>query len=366
MERIRIDASRCYEVIIGGGVLSRLGEMASSLVKGRKCAVVADDTTRDLFFDEVHRLLSEAGFSVCDFVIPHGEESKSAESYVNLLEFLAEQGLTRADCMVALGGGVVGDLTGFAASSFLRGISFIQVPTTLLSAVDSSVGGKTAINLRAGKNLAGAFYQPSLVLCDTDIIRELPEEIFSEGMAEVIKYGAIGSEKVLDMCLDGAHENLDALIAECVRMKRDIVAQDEFDLGLRQLLNLGHTPAHSIEKLSGFEISHGRAVAIGMCLMAIAGERLSSAAADFDGELPDFTPGFAAEISELCRKYALPTECPYTARELATYAMSDKKRSANEITLVLPVMRGKSELVRYTVDEVEGVFENGLKKDGIV
>ncbi len=355
MERIRIDASRSYDVIIGGGVLSRLGELTAPLVRGRRCAVVADDTTHKLFGENVKELLESASFSVVDFVIPHGEESKSAENYINLLEFLAASGLTRADCIVALGGGVVGDLTGFAASSFLRGISFVQVPTTLLSAVDSSVGGKTAINLRAGKNLAGAFYQPSLVLCDTDIIKDLPEDIFSDGMAEVIKYGVLGSSQVLDLCHAGAHENLDEIIAECVRIKRDIVAQDEFDLGLRQLLNLGHTPAHSIEKLSGFKFSHGRAVAMGMCIMARAAERMGFC-----------FPGIASEAEELCEKYSLPTECPYSARELATYAMSDKKRSAGEITLVLPAIRGKSELYRVPVDEVEGIFENGLKKDGLI
>jgi len=349
VERIRIDASRCYDVIIGGGVLSRIGELTASLVKGRRCAVVSDDTTHRLFFDDVRELLENSGFSVSDFVIPHGEESKSTENYIKLLEFLADQGLTRADCVVALGGGVVGDLTGFAAASFLRGISFVQIPTTLLSAVDSSVGGKTAINLRAGKNLAGAFYQPSLVLCDTEIIKNLPEDIFSDGMAEVIKYGALGSWQILNLCHMGAHEHLEELIAECIRIKRDIVAQDEFDLGIRQLLNLGHTPAHSIEKLSGFEISHGRAVAIGMCLMARAAEHLLLCAA-----------GVAEEIEELCRKYSLPTECMYDAESLAHYAMSDKKRSSGKITLVFPFVRGKSELHTFDINELRGIFEKGF------
>ncbi len=349
MERIRIDASRCYDVIIGEGVLSRIGEFTASLMKGRRCAIVSDDVTHTLFFEDVRESLEASGFSVVDFVIPHGEESKSAESYIKLLEFLADEGLTRADCVIALGGGVVGDLTGFASASFLRGISFIQIPTTLLSAVDSSVGGKTAINLRAGKNLAGAFYQPSLVLCDTEIIRNLPADIFSDGMAEVIKYGALGSQKILDLCHMGAYEHLEELIAECVRIKRDVVAQDEFDLGIRQLLNLGHTPAHSIEKLSGFEVSHGHAVAMGMCLMARAAEHFPLCAA-----------GVAAEIEELCRKYSLPTECMYDAEALAHYAMSDKKRSSGRITLVFPVVRGKSELHTFDVNEIRGIFEKGF------
>lgn len=349
MERIRIDASRCYDVIIGEGVLSRIGEFSASLIKGRRCAIVSDDITHTLFFENVRESLEASGFSVASFVIPHGEESKSAENYIKLLEFLADEGLTRADCVIALGGGVVGDLTGFAAASFLRGVSFIQIPTTLLSAVDSSVGGKTAINLRAGKNLAGAFYQPSLVLCDTEIIRNLPSDIFSDGMAEVIKYGVLGSCQILELCHMGAYEHLDELIAECIRIKRDIVAQDEFDLGMRQLLNLGHTPAHSIEKLSNFEISHGRAVAMGMCLMARAAEHLLLCAA-----------GVAAETEELCRKYSLPTECMYGAESLAHYAMSDKKRSSGKITLVFPFVRGKSELHTFNVNEIRGIFEKGF------
>ena len=349
MERIRIDASRCYDVIIGGGVLSQIGKQTASLVRGRKCAVVSDDITNGLFFEDVRESLEASGFSVSSFVIPHGEDSKSTENYINLLEFLADEELTRADCVIALGGGVVGDLTGFAASSFLRGISFIQIPTTLLAAVDSSVGGKTAINLSAGKNLAGAFYQPSLVLCDTEIIKNLPADIFSAGMAEVIKYGMLGSRQILDICHVGAYEYLDELIAECIRIKRDIVAQDEFDLGIRQLLNLGHTPAHSIEKLSDFKISHGHAVAIGMCLMARAAEHLLLCAA-----------GVAAEAEELCLKYSLPTECSYSAESLAHYAMSDKKRSSGKITLVLPFVRGKSKLHTFDVSEVCGIFEKGF------
>lgn len=349
MERIRIDASRCYDVIIGGGVLSQIGKQAASLVRGRKCAVVSDDITNGLFFEDVRESLEASGFSVSSFVIPHGEDSKSTENYIKLLEFLADEKLTRADCVIALGGGVVGDLTGFAASSFLRGISFIQIPTTLLAAVDSSVGGKTAINLSAGKNLAGAFYQPSLVLCDTEIIKNLPADIFSAGMAEVIKYGMLGSRQILDICHVGAYEYLDELIAECIRIKRDIVAQDEFDLGIRQLLNLGHTPAHSIEKLSDFKISHGHAVAIGMCLMARAAEHLLLCAA-----------GVAAEAEELCLKYSLPTECSYSAESLAHYAMSDKKRSSGKITLVLPFVRGKSKLHTFDVSEVCGIFEKGF------
>lgn len=351
MERIRIEASKSYDVIIGGGILGKLGELAAPLIKGRSIAVISDDITSRLFGKEVRASLEKADFRVLEFSFKNGEDSKNAATYIEILEFLAKSGLTRADAVVALGGGVVGDMAGFAAASFLRGVKFIQVPTTLLSAVDSSVGGKTAINLSAGKNLAGAFYQPSLVLCDTDIIKNLPSEIFSEGMAEVIKYGAIGSEKILDLCASGAKENLSELIALCVSMKRDIVMRDEFDTGERQLLNLGHTPAHAIEKLSGFKTSHGCAVAIGMVMMARAAE---------SAELCE--KGVADELRALCEKYSLPVSCPFAVGDMAEVAMSDKKRGAGKITLVLPEKRGKSILFKVNDVEAEKYFARGMEE----
>ena len=350
MERIRVNASRAYDVVIGSGILESIGAEMSSLINGKRSVIIADDITNGIYGERVKRSICDAGFSVESFVFPHGEESKSAKTFVDILEFLAEAKLNRADSIVALGGGVVGDITGFAAASFLRGIKFVQIPTTLLAAVDSSVGGKTAINLTAGTNLAGAFYQPSLVLCDTDIMRDLPEKIFADGMAEVIKYGAIRSIKVLELIKSGAKENLPELIAECVKIKRDVVSEDEFDTGLRQLLNFGHTPAHAIEKLSHFEISHGSAVAVGMCIMAKASEKLGMCEA-----------GIYDEIKALCREFSLPTEVSYTAEELFSFAMSDKKRSAGYVTLVVPKVRGESVLHKVPEDEMKKFFALGTE-----
>lgn len=351
MERIRVSASREYDVLIGGGLLPQLGEQMKPHIAGRMCAIIADDITASLFGETAKTSLEKAGFKTVLYIIPHGEESKNAENFAAILNFLAENKLTRADCIVALGGGVVGDLAGFVAASFLRGIALVQVPTTLLSAVDSSVGGKTAINLRAGKNLAGAFYQPRLVLCDTDVIKNLPAEIFADGMAEVIKYGAIRSEKALELIKRGARDNLDEIIAECVRIKRDVVSQDEFDTGVRQLLNLGHTPAHAIEKLSDFKISHGRAVAAGMCIMARAAENMGACEA-----------GVAEELSNLCRLFNLPTSCAFSPEEMADVAMSDKKRGAGYITLVVPKRRGESVLCKVPEDEVIKYFASGAEE----
>lgn len=348
MERIRVEASREYDVIIGGGVLSSVGERLRALVKGRSAAIFADDITFALFGTAVKESLQASGFSTVEYVIPHGESSKSAENYIAMLNFLAENKLTRSDSVIALGGGVVGDLTGFVAASFLRGTAFVQIPTTLLSAVDSSVGGKTAINLRAGKNLAGAFYQPCLCLCDTDIIKSLPDTIFADGMAEVIKYGAIRSTRILELIGTDVRENLDEIIAECVRIKRDIVNEDEFDTGLRQLLNFGHTPAHAIEKLSGFRVSHGSAVAAGMCIMSRAAERA--------GICKD---NVSDELARMCERFGLPTSSEFSAEEMAEVAMSDKKRSAGGITLVVPVKRGESVLLKVPDSEVLTFFSTG-------
>lgn len=350
MERIGINVSKHYDVVIGKGALSALGKEAAPVIKGRRAAIISDDTTSRLFGASAKASLKASGFSVSEFTLPHGEESKNAQNLISILEFLADEGLTRADCIVALGGGVIGDITGFAASCYLRGIPFIQVPTTLLAAVDSSVGGKTAINLRAGKNLAGAFYQPSLVLCDTDIISALPESIFSEGMAEVIKYGVLGSVKILDLCRSGAHKNLTALICECVKIKRDVVAEDEFDTGKRMLLNLGHTPAHAIEKLSDFRIPHGKAVAAGMCIM--------TRAACLSGLCEN---SVVQETEELCMQYNLPVNCDFLPHDMANVALSDKKRSSDSITLVLPIARGKSELLKVPVSDIEKYFKSGVE-----
>ena len=351
MERITVSASKTYDIIIEDGIIRKTGALISELKKGGKVAVIADETTSSLFGETVKTSLLSAGFEAFEFTIPAGEESKSAENYISLLNGLAENKFSRSDSLVALGGGVVGDLTGFVAATYLRGVSFIQIPTTLLSAVDSSVGGKTAINLSAGKNLAGAFFQPSLVICDTEIIKNLPDDVFADGMSEVIKYGAIRNEKIFDLIKSGAKENIEKIIGECVTIKRDIVALDEFDHGERQLLNLGHTPAHAIEKNSDFRISHGKAVAAGMVLMARAAEKLGHCES-----------GVASEISELCEMFSLPTECEYSADEIFAVAMSDKKRANGEITLVVPKRRGESVLLKMPEDEMKSFFKAGLER----
>jgi 3-dehydroquinate synthase len=236
--------------------------MVKEIISPCKIALVTDDTVNALYASVVEKSLESAGFKVVKFVFSHGEENKNLGVYGQILNFLAENQLTRTDALVALGGGVVGDMAGFAAATFLRGIKYIQMPTTLLSQIDSSVGGKTAIDLPMGKNLVGAFCQPSLVLCDIDTLNTLPKKIFVDGMGEVVKYAVLDKD-IFALVESGAY-SIEKLVYMCVDYKRRIVEADEFEGGVRKLLNLGHTPAHGIEKLSNYTIPHGNAVAMGV------------------------------------------------------------------------------------------------------
>ena len=245
--------------------------IAASEVGVSNCAVITDSNVDKLYSNILISSLEKSGYKVSKFVFDAGEQSKNANTFVDILEFLANSGLTRSDCVFALGGGVVGDIAGFAASVYLRGIKFVQIPTTLLAAVDSSVGGKTAVNLPAGKNLVGAFHQPSLVLCDLDTLDTLPESVFQDGCAEVIKYGVIYDAGLFShLAENGLAFEREYVISRCVELKRNVVEQDEFDTGARQMLNYGHTIGHGIEAQSGFSVTHGQAVAIGMAIVSRA------------------------------------------------------------------------------------------------
>ena len=256
MRTVHIDASTQYDVMIGENLIDRAGELTAKAMKPCRCAIIADDTVDELYGDRVQISFKYSGFDAVRFSFPAGESSKHIDTLSDILEFLAEQQLTRSDLVVALGGGVTGDMAGFAAAVYARGIRFIQIPTTLLAAVDSSVGGKTAIDLNAGKNLAGAFHQPSLVITDVDVIRALPPEQFACGAAEVIKHGVLFDPALFDRVEDGHwHGDMADVIARNVALKRDVVVGDEFDRGERALLNLGHTFGHAIEKCSGLSIT---------------------------------------------------------------------------------------------------------------
>ena len=349
MRKVTVRASRTYDVIIEKGILYRAGEESAKVINPCAAAILTDDVVAPLYADILEKSLASAGFSTCRFTIEAGESSKSADSYLSFLNFLADNEITRADCIFALGGGVVGDLAGFAAATYLRGIKFIQIPTTLLAMVDSSVGGKTAIDIPAGKNLVGAFYQPSLVLCDYATLDTLPDNIFADGCAEVIKYGIINDKILFEKLKAPIKEQIEDIIENCVKNKRDMVNADERDVGVRQLLNLGHTAAHSIETLSSFEISHGSAVAMGMVIVARAAQRL--------GLCPQ---NDVDEIVKMLQDYNLPTECPFSADSLAEIALSDKKRKGDKIDLIVPFGIGDSQIYSINVDSLEAFFDKGL------
>ena len=351
MKTIDVPASRPYRVHIDAGALTALGETVRTLCPKAKIAVVvSDDTVFPLHGDKAVAALSDAGFEADAYIVPHGEASKTADTLVALLNFLTERRITRSDVLVALGGGMIGDLTGFAAAVYMRGIDYIQCPTTLLSAVDSSVGGKTAVDLPAGKNLMGAFWQPRSVLCDTDALATLPEAVFADGCAEVVKTAIIFDPALFDeLSRDGLRFDREAVIARCVGHKRDVVAEDEFDTGRRALLNLGHTLGHAVEACSSFTLSHGRSVAIGTATVCRAAAKAGYA----DADLP-------AAVEALLRKFGLPTETELTIDELMPVMLSDKKRSGGTVNVVVPERIGHCSVRPMTADELHAFMEAGL------
>ena len=349
MKTIHISASKSYDVLIGHGLLREAGSRIAA-VSGSACAaVISDDRVFRLYGETVCASLEAAGLRTVSYVFPHGENSKNLLEYAKILNFLAENHVTRADVLVALGGGVTGDLGGFAAATYLRGIRFVQLPTTLLAAVDSSVGGKTAVDLPAGKNLAGAFYQPELVLCDLDTLGTLPREIFLDGCAEVIKYGVLGSRELFDLLSDiPSGEALESVVSACVEMKRDVVQSDEFDRGTRQLLNLGHTFGHAVEASSRFTLSHGKSVSIGMAMIA----RAACVRGLCDADTRD-------SIIERLAHYGLPTECPYPADMLLGAMCADKKIFGSTLNLIVPAEIGSCCILPVPVAELPGWLHDG-------
>lgn len=342
-------ASKHYNILIGSGLFLNAGQYILPVIKGNAAVIVTDDIVDKLYGDKLVSSLTASGLRTEKFVIKSGEASKNAASYLNLLNFLAERRMTRADAVIALGGGVVGDLAGFAASTYMRGIGFVQMPTTLLAAVDSSVGGKTAIDLASGKNLAGSFYQPDLVLCDWQLLDTLGNEVFTDGVAEVIKYAVIADRELFNMLKKPVRQNLEEIITRCVTIKRDIVTADEFECGPRKLLNFGHTAGHAVEHLSGYDISHGKAVAVGMAVMARACATRGICSSES-----------TREIVELIKANGLPVKTDRTAGELAHAALSDKKRSGGTITLAVVERIGKCTLKDLPVEELERFIAPGL------
>lgn len=341
MEKIYIKTSSPYDVLIERGSIQNCGKYISDVTKSRKAAVITDDIVSELYSGTVIRSLEDNGFECSLFVFPNGEQSKNLSVLGRIFDFLCESGITRSDVLVALGGGVVGDITGFAAACYLRGVDFVQIPTTLLAQVDSSVGGKTAVDIAGGKNLVGAFKQPALVICDSDTLKTLTPENLSCGMAEVIKYGMIRDSRLFEMLENHTLENVDEIMDEivytCIDIKRDVVENDEFDRGERMILNFGHTLGHAIEGWHSYtDYTHGMGVAVGMCMI---------------------TDRFAPELSERLKKcltaYGLPTSTEAPVAELLPYCSKDKKRESGNISYIVCETVGKAEIRKSTVSDFE-------------
>lgn len=346
MKIIRVGTSRPYNVHIERGSLAKSGELISKALKSKKAVVITDDTVNKLYSATLTQSLESCGISADVFVFPHGEQSKNLNTLADIFDFLCEKGITRSDFLIALGGGVVGDITGFAAASYLRGIDFVQIPTTLLAQVDSSVGGKTAVDIKGGKNLVGAFKQPALVICDSNTLKTLPDEELSCGMAEVIKYGMIRDKSLFELLekyeLSSIHEVTDDIVSVCVDIKRQVVENDEFDRGERMLLNFGHTLGHAIEGWHEYKnFTHGMGVAVGMCLIT---RRFCD------------TP--VAERLEKCiRAYGLPTDTEAPMSELLPFCSIDKKCESGNINYIVCPEPGISEIRKVSVKEFSQLME---------
>ena len=344
---------RSYDIHIAPGRLDDTGKLCQQVLpRATRLAVVTDDTVGGLYAHRLLQSLWARGYTASVISLPAGEQTKSLHNLGVLYDSFMEMGLTRTDAVVALGGGVVGDLAGFAAATILRGVDFVQVPTTLLAQVDSSVGGKVAIDLPAGKNLAGAFWQPRLVVMDPEVLDTLEDKTFSDGMAEVIKYGCI-RDAAFFRALEkkpsrrAVMENIESVLYTCCDLKRAVVEKDERDTGERMVLNFGHTLGHAYEKAGHYETwTHGQAVAAGMCLAARLGAALGVTPA-----------GVPERVEALVSAFGLPTRIPCTQADYAAAVGLDKKGTGEQITLVLLEDLGRAVLHRMSKRELLGLLE---------
>lgn len=347
MKKLTVNVQDKYDILIDKGLIDNAGELVKTVLQGKRIMLVSDTNVYPIYGEQVKHSLENAGFQVFTYIFTAGESSKKTSVVIDIVEQMAENQMTRSDGVVALGGGVCGDMAGFASAIFLRGVKFVQIPTSLLAQVDSSVGGKTAVDLPQGKNLCGAFHQPSLVIIDTNVLDTLSPHFFSDGMGEVIKYGCIRSSELFDRLeRENAKDFIEDVIYHCLDIKRVIVENDEKEMGERALLNFGHTCGHAIEKLWSFEnITHGEAVGIGMIMAAQAGESIGITEA-----------GTADRISKLLEKYGLPTTDSHSISEIVDAMSADKKRTSTGIKLVLLSKIGEGFVYPVEDEKISNVF----------
>lgn len=331
-------SSHNYDIVIEKGVFSRIADEISDVAKG-KLFIVTDENVHNLYGTKIKDKLS--AFETHYMVLPSGETTKSLKVLSEIYSALADAKITRTDTIIAFGGGVIGDITGFAASTFLRGVKFIQIPTTLLSQVDSSVGGKVAVNLEQGKNLVGSFYPPAKVVIDTEFLNTLPKRVFSDGMAEVIKYACIRDNELFNMLTEDINDCMDEIVHRCLEIKRSVVEKDEFDTGERMILNFGHTFGHAVEKMYGYgTYTHGEAVAIGMLKITEATEKMGYT-----------VQGTADALKNLLGKYGLLfPDFTFNCDEAQNIMSLDKKGDGGSINYIFIKEIGKCEIVKMSKD----------------
>lgn len=346
MKTIKVRTQREYSVYIGDSLLDRAGEYIYDAVGGDIAAIITDDVVSSIYLNRLRASMKNAGFKSVVFTVRNGEGSKNVFTCSRALEFLADNKVTRTDVVVALGGGVVGDIAVFTAATYLQGVPCVLIPTTLLAAVDASVGGKAALNMETGKDLVGVFHQPVLVLTDCRLLEELPPRIFVEGCSEIIKFAMVADSELFNMLANDTSLDLEEVVARCVDIKRIIVCRDEFENGERRLLDFGHTIGHAVEFLSKFMISHGKAVSIGMAVEALAAFRLGMCDQDCYNGLID-----------TLHKYGLPVRTRFEADELMRAAMTDKKRRGDSLLMVFPRKVGKCILSSVSIAEYEKVIK---------
>lgn len=347
--------TRAYDVHVTPGAIDRTGELVRASTEGERAFVVTDTNVGPLYLERVLASLEGAGYEAASFTFAAGEASKRAGTWAACLEAIAQAGLTRDDVVVALGGGVVGDLAGFAGASYMRGCAVAQAPTSLLAMVDSSVGGKTAVDLEAGKNLAGAFWQPRVVVADPRCLATIPHDLLTDSCGEVIKHGVLADPNLFaelersPINAGGYPEDaLAAVIARNVEIKRDVVDADEQERGVRQTLNLGHTIGHAVEAASGFSLGHGTSVAIGLCAIA----RAAAAIGACDEEV-------ARRIERVADAHGLPTDTLLNHNRIVELAAHDKKRHGDGVNVILPRAIGKVEVRRVSMDEFARLVDLG-------
>lgn len=347
MKKLTVQVDNQYDILIEKGLLSKAGELVNSVLHCKKIALISDTNVFPIYGEKVKASLIHQGYEVFSFIFNAGEASKKTSTVIEMVEFMAEKQLTREDGVVALGGGVCGDMAGFAAAIYLRGIQFVQIPASLLSQVDSSVGGKTAVDLPQGKNLCGAFHQPCLVIIDPDVLNTLSDKFFTDGMGEVIKAGCIKSEALFKRLeKENPKDFIEDMIFECLDIKRRVVENDEKEHGERALLNFGHTCGHAIEKLWNFEtVTHGEAVGIGMVMISAVGEKLGITEA-----------GTADRIMNVLKKNNMKISDSHSICDIVNAMSADKKRTGSAMKFVMLKKIGDSFVYPVKNEDIAGIF----------